>query len=478
MSKQPTIYEINTPIFLRELSEGKETLVTFDTVPDSVWDDIASQPFDMVWFMGVWKRSEIARDMAISEPWLKREMPDLKEEDVIGSAYSILDYHVDDAFGGNEGLAIARQKLQQRGLSLMLDYVPNHVGIDHPWVTDHTDYFLGGSQEELADHPSRFVETPTGIFARGKDPNFEPWSDVLQLNAFSPGLRQELVDMLTRIAGMCDALRCDMAMLMMNEIFQGTWGERAGAVPADDFWPHLIGEVKKLRPDFIFLAEVYWEKERALLEQGFDFCYDKEFYDFVTKPSFHKLQKHLDKTADYQDHLLKFLENHDEERAAETLTFLNHGVAALILATVPGAHLYHEGQFEGRKSRVPVHLSRRMSEEENLGIRSLYANLFTFMQETKLYDGEWQRLEAHQGLFSRHAHAMLVWTWKTPVGEYVFCINFTDDRINGSVPYLKDKKVLRMTDQSMTDVEKEIYLKGTSHVKLAPWQGLIIQLDK
>ena len=474
MSKQPTIYEINTPIFLRELSEGKETLVTFDTVPDSVWDDIASQPFDMVWFMGVWKRSEIARDMAISEPWLKREMPDLKEEDVIGSAYSILDYHVDDAFGGNEGLAIARQKLQQRGLSLMLDYVPNHVGIDHPWVTDHTDYFLGGSQEELADHPSRFVETPTGIFARGKDPNFEPWSDVLQLNAFSPGLRQELVDMLTRIAGMCDALRCDMAMLMMNEIFQGTWGERAGAVPADDFWPHLIGEVKKLRPDFIFLAEVYWEKERALLEQGFDFCYDKDLYDELLSGSAVSIKTHIAKTDAHRNQLMRFLENHDEERAAHEFTYEKHIAAAMIMATLPGAHLYHDGEREGRRVRVPVHLGRRTAEPLNDAVAIFYDNLFSFLSETQLQKDEWNLVQATHGLLHHESKQALAWSWKNEEYERFIVVNYSDQKARVKVNFnlLNARNVTARLTGGNNDIEQ----KSSSAVLLDPWQFFVFEI--
>lgn len=476
MSKQPLIYEINTPIFLRELSEKEGRGVSFASVPEYVWDDIARRGFDMVWFMGIWKRSSLGRSMALNEPWLKDALPDLKDGDIVGSAYSIEEYQVADMYGGEEGLAVAREQLQRRGIRLMLDYVPNHVGIDHHWVAEHPEYFLYATAEEMEADPKSFVQTPQGIFARGRDPHFEAWSDVLQLNAFSPGLRAELKSTLVRVADMCDALRCDMAMLMMNDIFKGTWGARAGEVPTEEYWPGLIGAVKAVRPDFLFLAEVYWGKEHDLLDQGFDLCYDKELYDYLTEHSLHELQAHIKKTAPYQDKLLRFTENHDEERAGR-MPLPQHIVAEYVLAILPGAHLYHEGQFDGRKIRVPVHLSRKTSEEFVPEVSALYERIFSLIRDTKLYEGGWQQLEVHRGLFSHHAHSMLAWSWKTPVGEYVFCINFTDSHLDGIVSYLKDKKIVKVTDQLGQDVNVGDVLKG-AYVKLGGWQVIVLEVGK
>lgn len=128
--KQPTIYEINTPIFINEASNKAGERLTFATIPDAVWDEIASYGADTVWFMGIWKRSAAAREMALSEAWLRESFAGVQDEDIIGSAYSIQEYVVDEAYGGDDGLAIARAKLKARSIGLMLDYVPNHVGLD------------------------------------------------------------------------------------------------------------------------------------------------------------------------------------------------------------------------------------------------------------------------------------------------------------------------------------------------------------
>ena len=272
----PTIYEINTPIFLGDLSAKLGRQVDFSSVPAEVWDDLAAKPIDMIWFMGVWKRSEKSAELSRGQDWLKEALPDATDEDVLGSAYAIADYTVDERWGGDKALAVARKELKKRGISLMLDFVPNHVAIDHPWATDYPKYLLTGDDHELQHHPDSFVQTPGGIFANGRDPNFPAWTDVLQVNAFSAELRRAVAQTIMKIAGQCDGVRCDMAMLMINDIFHHTWGERAGDVPEEEYWPEVVGAAKAKNPDFIFLAEVYWDKQRELLDQGFDYCYDKD----------------------------------------------------------------------------------------------------------------------------------------------------------------------------------------------------------
>ncbi|MBC7564957.1 alpha-amylase, partial [Candidatus Saccharibacteria bacterium] len=402
----PTIYEINTPIFLREVGIRVGHEVTLADVPDEEWDMIARPGIDTVWFMGIWKRSLIAKDMAKGEQWLKNAFPDLQDEDLLGSAYSIADYVVDDLHGGNDGLVAARIKLRERGIGIMLDYVPNHVGIDHIWASssEHSDYFLPGTEHELETHPEAFVRTPGGIFAKGKDPNFEPWSDVLQLNAFSPGLRAEIASTLSRIAGMCDGVRCDMAMLMMNTIFKTTWGERVADIPGEQYWPAIIALTRQVNPDFILLAEVYWGKQQDLIDQGFDYCYDKDLYDHLLGGSSRSIKKELEKPLLYQQHLLRFLENHDEERVAKEFPLQKHIAAAVITATLPGAHLYHDGEREGRTVRVPVHLGRRVDEPTNQTIAEFYDTLWTYIADKNFAQGEWRLLEVHSKRWHGESH--------------------------------------------------------------------------
>lgn len=413
------IYQINTAVFLRERG------VDFASVPDEEWDKIAQLPIDTVWFMGVWQRSPRSKALNDGAEWLKHDLPDVQPDDIIGSAYSIRDYVVDERFGGDAGLAVAREKLQARGIKLMLDFVPNHIAIDHPWVTEHPEYLLGGSPEELAEHPDAFIQTDTGIWANGRDPTFPPWSDVLQLNAFSAPLRQAAIETLQRLMTMCDAVRCDMAMLMLNDVFAKTWGSRAGEAPTTEYWQDIIGAVKAMRPDFVFLAEVYWEKEVTLLGQGFDFCYDKTTYDALVKGSAHDLRTHLKHTQEYQRQLLHFIENHDEPRAAQEFTLEKHKAAAVIALTLPGARLIHDGEREGRLKRVPVQLNRRQDEPVNPDIAAFYNELFEQIKSSGIGKGEWYPTPLKSRLFHQSVHHVFSWSWQYEGKTTTVLVNYS-----------------------------------------------------
>jgi len=472
----PTIYEIDTPIFLYEIGQRAGHRLTLADVPAYEWDAIARPGIDTVWFMGVWKRSPIAREMAKGENWLQKALPDIRDEDLLGSAYSIQDYVVDDLLGGNDGLAIARSELQKRGIKIILDYVPNHVAIDHVWTLDHADYFLPGTEHELHKHPDAFVQTPNGIFAKGKDPNFEPWSDVLQLNAFSQAHRQEVIKTLRTIAGMCDGVRCDMAMLMMNTIFKDTWGDRVGEPPVDEYWPPIIHAVREGRPDFLFLAEVYWDKQQDLLDQGFDLCYDKDLYDHLLHGSLHKIRHYLGRPVSYQQQLLRFIENHDEERAAHEFSLEKHMAAAVVTMTLPGAHLYYDGQREGRKIRVPVHLGRRVDEAPNTVLMNFYDKLLECVQSKNLAGKDWQLTPVRSRLLHRESRHVLAWTWSDETSQLVVFVNYTHEKAR--VMFDIDVKRIRTVSDvvtGQTDIAE--YITG-SRMILRPWQHVIIELEK
>jgi glycosidase len=471
-----TIYEINTPIFLREVGLRAGHVVTLADVPDNEWDVIARPGIDTIWFMGVWKRSPIAREMAKGEQWLKDALPDIQDADLLGSAYSIQDYVVDDLLGGNDGLAVAREALKKRGIKIILDYVPNHVAIDHVWVEKHPDYFLLGSEHELKRHPEAFVRTPSGIFAKGKDPNFEPWSDVLQLNAFSPTLREEVIGTLRYIAGIADGVRCDMAMLMMNTIFKDTWKDRVGDLPQTEYWPHIISAVREVRPDFLFLAEVYWEKQQDLLDEGFDLCYDKDLYDHLLHGSLHKISEHLQAPVEYQNHLMRFIENHDEERAAHEFLLAKHMAAAVVTMTLPGAHLYYDGEIEGRQIRVPVHLGRRVDETPNTILINFYDKLLDFVHSKDLAHHNWRLTPVKSRLLHRESRHVIAWTWSNEVSEFVVFINYTHEKAKVMFD-LDQKKITKVTDIVNGDKPLSEYVNG-SRMTLDAWSHVVIELSK
>lgn len=424
MQVQPTVYEINTDVYLYELTQKYGYSVSFHNIPDQEWDDIAATGASMVWWMGVWTRSDISRQKNQGSQWLKDALPDVTDKDVRGSAYSIADYVVDPFFGGDEGLAVAREKLRQRGIKMMLDFVPNHVAIDHPWAKAHPEYFIQGDEGQDESEPGAFIRVGSTVLALGKDPHYEPWSDVLQFNAFSRVARLAVAGLVGKIASQCDALRCDMAMLMMNDVFAHTWGYRAGAVPEQEYWPLIIGAVKAKHPDFIFLAEVYWGKEKDLIAQGFDFCYDKELYDHLISGSVHGLKHHLQATENWQHQLMRFSENHDEERIAR-LPLAHHAAASVIALTLPGMRLFHHGQQDGRIHRVPVQLRRRPEEPLNDAVQKMYTELLEWVHNRGIGRGMWYRETVRNGFFGYGAHHVLAWSWQNDAGKSTVLVNFS-----------------------------------------------------
>jgi len=281
--KQAVLYEINTWVWLYELSRKYGKRIHLGNVPAKEWDDIASLKVDGVWLMGVWERSPFAIRIATGNPGplaeFRQVLPDFKITDVAGSPYAIRRYVVDPHLGGSRGLETARKELARHEIRLVLDFVPNHVAPDHPWVSDHPEYFIQGAQKDLSNAPNSFLQVKRVIFANGRDPNYLPWSDVLQLNVFHPGLRQAAIQTVKGIASQCDGIRCDMAMLLVNDVFKKTWGLRAGPPPKAEYWEEVIPAVRKAYPAFLFMAEVYWGMEQNLQGQGFDLCYDKRPYD-------------------------------------------------------------------------------------------------------------------------------------------------------------------------------------------------------
>ena len=222
----PVIYEINTWVWLDEIKSRHGTSTTLAKVPSSEWDAIAQSGVSAVWLMGVWERSPAGIAIANQNKDLleefRRVLPDFRPEDNVGSPYCVRRYEVDKHLGGRQGLAIARQELAKRGLKLILDFVPNHVAPDHPWVHDHPEYFVQGTLDDLKNDPASFIEAGGKILACGKDPYFPAWRDVVQLNGFQPGLRHAVIETLSDIASQSDGVRCDMAMLLMNSVFSRT----------------------------------------------------------------------------------------------------------------------------------------------------------------------------------------------------------------------------------------------------------------
>jgi Alpha amylase, catalytic domain len=476
---RPTVYEINTAAWLDRLGSEHGRPLKLDEVPGAAWDALAALPVDAVWLMGVWRRSPAGLRVALANREIdagnRAALPDLRPDDVIGSPYCVRDYVVDDRFGGPEALVRARRDLAERGLGTILDYVPNHVAPDHPWLTERPDCFVLGTEKDIASHPEAFLRVDGRIVANGRDPYFPPWPDVVQLNAFSPALRGAVATTLLAIGAQCDGLRCDMAMLMTNVVFSRTWGERVGPAPAADYWPALIGRVKDEYPDLLFIAEAYWDMEWALQQQGFDLCYDKRLYDRLVHDSAQQVREHLQADRTYQERLIRFIENHDEPRAAATFDPAKARAAAIVMSTLQGARLYHDGQLEGRRIRIPVFLGRGPDEPSDASLRTFYERLLKAVAESDLRHGDWRLCEC-AGWPDNDSYLRLVsWCWSTPAGRHLVVVNLSDARAQARVRIPWDglpgrawTLSNRLTAEAFERAGDELAADGL-YVALEPW---------
>ena len=411
-SPYPSLFQVNTRVRLSELARDLGRRATLDDVTDAELDRLAVDGFDLVWFLGVWQTGDAARRVSRSKPeWLaeyRRVLPDLRETDVTGSCFAVRDYRVHEDFGADAALARLRERLRRRGLRLILDFVPNHVALDHPWVETHPEYFVAGTEEMRAAAPQNWTRVGDRILAYGRDPYFNGWSDTFQLNYGSAALQDAMLGELSRIARQCDGVRCDMAMLVLPEVFQRTWG-----VAASPFWPRATAAVRAEFPGFLFLAEVYWDLEWTLQQQGFDYAYDKRLYDRLECRRARPVREHFLAGLDYQDRLARFLENHDEPRAAAAFPNEVHRAAAILTFFSPGLRFIHQGQREGRQVRIPMHLGRGPAEPVDEAIRAFYDRLLVCLKDPAFREGRWRLLDvrpAWQGNDSSDAFVAFSWT--------------------------------------------------------------------
>jgi len=391
--RYPSLYQVNTRVWLTDLARALGRPATLDDVPDAEIDRLAAQGFDWVWLLSVWQTGAAGRLVSRTNPEWRQEfehtLPDLREEDIAGSGFAITGYTVSEALGGDEALARLRARLAARGMRLMLDFVPNHTGLDHTWVDDHPEYYVSGTEEELASAPANYtrVRRVAGdlVLAYGRDPYFPGWPDTLQLDYSNPATQEAMSVELERIAGQCDGVRCDMAMLVLPDVFERTWGRRA-----QEFWPAATRRVREQVPAFCFMAEVYWDLEWKLQQQGFDYTYDKRLYDRLREGHARPVREHLHAGLDFQERLARFLENHDEPRAAATFGHDMHLAAAAITFLSPALRFFHQGQFEGRTRRISPHLCRGPEEAVDQRLAGFYDRLLAVLRRPALRDGDWR----------------------------------------------------------------------------------------
>ncbi|HVO44513.1 MAG TPA: alpha-amylase family glycosyl hydrolase [Aggregatilineales bacterium] len=498
MKKNPLIYEINTWVWLADLRAVHGQDLNLGNLPSQVLDDLAAWNIDIVWLMGVWERSPRSRELGQQHPDLqgefKRALPTYTPERVAGSPYAVHRYEVDTRLGGRDGLAAFRATLKQRGIDLILDFVPNHTAVDHPLTIEAPECFIRGTRADLTAAPGSYFAVPEAnagagaVIAYGRDPNFPAWTDTAQLNAFSPQMRAWTVRTLQEIASQCDGVRCDMAMLMVNRIFARTWEQAPESIPGTEFWSAVIPPVKAQAPDFLFIAEVYWDMEAELHGLGFDFCYDKRLYDRLRRQEPASVRDHLLAEMAYQERLVRFIENHDEPRAVSAFGIEKAKASAVLSATLPGATLFHEGQFEGRQTRVPVQLDARPGEPPIDELTRFYRLLTAELRHPAYHDGTYMALAVNPIVGQDggiHQIVAFAWALGSDINDWrIVIINLSDQVVRGRVmipnPALGRSSRWQVRDalnpELAVSYSGEQLLVGGLPVELGPFQSHIFQM--
>jgi glycosidase len=382
----PRIYQINTVPFLKQIGVRE-----LDQIPDAVLNALRYKwHIDYVYLLCVWERTEVEIDprnpanrflfgidqACGDKPW--------NREDVITSGFSVKNYQVAEKIGGKSSYHILKKRINDRGMKVILDFVPNHTAHDHPWVLEHQDFY---------------VHNTNGTIAAGQEKGSEPWGDTYQLDYSNPVFRFEMLRTLKEIAQMADGLRCDMAHCVMNDRFDAAWEQAkpfGKAADMPEFWTEVRTE---LGPDTFLMAECYHQTEYELITQGFDAVYDKDngFYDRLLQKLVNNntdesgnVESHIDGTyatavqkhngtASLSDCMVRFLENHDEERAVQVFgDQIDEAMEIFVhqYGKPSGYQFLHHGQLVGNKIKTPIQIGKYPFEQPNFEILGLYESLF------------------------------------------------------------------------------------------------------
>ena len=477
--ENPELYEINTGAWLYELSLLLGKPVRLRDVPSTEWDRLKALGMDLVWLMGVWNRSRLGRQVSLNDASFHHLFdtvcPDWGSQDVVGSCYSLNSHEPDPSIGTWEDIDHVRTALNQRNMGLILDFIPNHTGIDHNWLIEHPDYYIQVAEDQYQkDKPAFFTVDHNGqtlFIAHGRDPNFPPWTDTAQLNYFNPATREAMIQVIEKIALHCDGIRCDMAMLAINPIFQRIWGwankNPAYVMPSQEFWAQATQRV----PGLVFIAEAYWDTEWTLQQLGFDFVYDKRLYERLRNAAPREVYLHLKADLTYQRKLVRFIENHDELRS---LTAFGPGkvkAAATLFSALPGMKLYFQGQLEGKQIRQPLQIRRTRPEPVNPEIRDFYAKLLPAVNQEIFHRGSWHLLEVFPES-DPTAENLVAYSWKLGDSARLIVTNLSGNPSQGRISF--PDEFAKFPNYEMTDI-----LSGQKSVQSAQMMhsGIILKLQ-
>ena len=476
----PLLYEINTAAWLFEMSYRLGKAVCLADVPSDEWDKLKHMGMDFIWLMGIWNRSQESRNICLNSSEIrtrfKEVLPEYSVEDILGSCFSISSYMPDPLVGGWTDLDHARAELNKRGIGLILDFVPNHTGMDHHWVSEHPEYYIQGTEADFKNDNQAFFKIKsrrsTLYIAHGRDPNFPPWTDTAQLNYFNPATRSAMIEIIKEISKHCDGLRCDMAMLVLNDVFKKIWGwanqNNPYQITLKEFWSQVITTV----PNLVYLAEAYWDTEWTLQQLGFDFVYDKRLYDKLRHNVPQEVFLHLKTDLNYQNKMMRFIENHDEKRSLVVFGKEMLPANAAIFSGLPGLKLFFQGQLDGRQIHLPVQIRRGKLEKADPAVASFYSSLLPIINEDIYHSGTWRLKEVFKHIEDTNEN-LIAYLWKSDSEIRLTIVNLASKTSSGRLCFQDD------VDEEIDYRLEEVFSGSSSqnNGKIMAHPGLIFKLS-
>ena len=455
----------STYVWLEQLSKkyGRH-IHRLDQIPDEELRLLSERGITGLWLIGLWERSVASRT-------IKRLRG---HHDAVASAYSLKDYQIAEDLGGNSAYEHLRDRAAAFGLRLASDMVPNHMGIDSPWVIEHPDWFINrwespfpaysfngpdlstDSRVEIKIDDHYYDQTDAAVAFRlrthadgstryiyhGNDGTTFAWNDTAQLDYSKAYVREHVMQVILHVARLFPIIRFDAAMVLAKRHVQRLWFPLPGAggsIPSraenamsqeefdalmpHEFWREVVDRVAVEVPGTLLLAEAFWMLEGYFVRTlGMHRVYNSAFMNMLRDEENAKYRSYLKKTIEFDPDILKryvnFMSNPDERTAIDQFGSEDKyfGVATL-MSTLPGLPMFGHGQIEGYTERYGMeYKTAKMDERPN---EHLVAR----------HQREIAPLLKNRHIFAESTHFVLYdfWTGYGTVNENVFAYSNCHD---------------------------------------------------
>jgi glycosidase len=385
----------STYVWLAQLSRKYgRTIDKLDQIPDEDLDELARRGLNSLWLIGIWERSRASKTI--------KQL--CGNQDAVASAYSLYDYRIADDLGGEEAYVRLRDRCFHRGIRLASDMVPNHMGIDSPWVIEHPDWFISRQDKpypaydfdgpdlspdprvEIKIEKHYYEQTDAAVvFQRrdrqsgetryiyhGNDGTSFPWNDTAQLDYLNPAVREQVIQTILHVARLFPVIRFDAAMTLAKRHFQRLWFPNpgsSGAIPSraeygmtteqfneimpQEFWREVVDRVAAEVPGTLLLAEAFWLMEGYFVRTlGMHRVYNSAFMNMMRDEENAKYRSVIKNTLEFDPNIMKryvnFMSNPDERTAIDQFGKGDKGFGvAAVMSTLPGLPMFGHGQIEG-----------------------------------------------------------------------------------------------------------------------------------